>query len=102
MCSEKVEGEACSAEPHQPSRTGHPVSHLISSWQGQITNCAAYPLTKVTWEEGASVEDLLPSDRLVGISVRHFLNCEFMEEGLSHSKWGHPWAGDPGRYKKGS
>lgn len=78
------------------------MSHLISAWQGQITNCAGWSLTNVTREEGASIEELLPSDQLVGISEGQFLNCELMDEGLSHSKWGHHWAGDPGLYKKGN
>lgn len=37
---------------------------------------------RVLCEEGASVENLPPSDWPMGMAVRHLLDCQLMEESL--------------------
>jgi hypothetical protein len=40
-----------------------------------------------TWEDGTSIEEAMPSDFPVGISVGRFLTAKLIEESLPHCRW---------------
>lgn len=55
--------------------------------------------TRVTLEEGTSVEALSPSDWPVQVTETfHSLMIDL--RGLAHCGWCHTWTGDTGLYKK--
>lgn len=58
--------------------------------------------TRVAWEDGTSVEELLPSVWPVGMSMEHFLNQCLRWESPAHYRQGHLRAGGPGLCKTAS